>query len=321
MFKLQLKRKTILSIIALALCCFVLGSLFVYASTPSTTMTISSGPYPEAVAAYTITPISGVYYAKDQNGAIEYSGASALTVTQAAVTATAGQGGGLVQIVGFRLPSGVAIPSTVHVNEYYQGQIRDYTNYGMDLRTTLVVRADQFGVYYFETQNNTYTLYLANGAPDNTYASAWTGVQTFRFGNYTWTGYFEQSTASDAGHIFGFEWHHGRAGDGIIAFWWNTTHYIARTSYTTNRATSDAGLSNSKTVLAAQNWTGTGGNKTFSVGWSATDVSYYIDGALVANHQSNVPQYPMAFFIESYTITSISEWIYLNIGNFRDTTP
>jgi len=52
-----------------------------YAATPSTTLTISNGVYPGAPS-YTFSKLGSTYYAKDQNGYIEYQGTSLINCFQ-----------------------------------------------------------------------------------------------------------------------------------------------------------------------------------------------------------------------------------------------
>jgi hypothetical protein len=80
-------------VVALLVVSVILASFFTYvfASSPSATFTISSGVYPGAPS-YTVYSISGTTYAKNQNGAVDYSGTDAATVIQSALNGlTAGR--------------------------------------------------------------------------------------------------------------------------------------------------------------------------------------------------------------------------------------
>lgn len=100
MLKLGGKRKLAVGITALCLCFFILGAAFVYATTPSTTFTISSGIYPGAET-YTFYSVSGTYYMKSQYGPNAYSGTNATDVFSDAIT------------YGLSIADGVTIKVTV----------------------------------------------------------------------------------------------------------------------------------------------------------------------------------------------------------------
>lgn len=80
-----MNKKTVIELIALCVVCFLVGGLVVYASTPSTIQTFSGGIM--LGPSYTIYNVGSNYYAKDQNGVIDYSGMDVQTVTQNALDA------------------------------------------------------------------------------------------------------------------------------------------------------------------------------------------------------------------------------------------
>jgi len=74
----------------------LIGSLIVYAATPSSTFYISSGVYP-GVPSFTVWREGSNYFAKDANGLIAYSGTNETIVTQNAIDNT---DSGLVYLKG-----------------------------------------------------------------------------------------------------------------------------------------------------------------------------------------------------------------------------
>jgi len=81
-FEKQVSLKWAIALVLIA--CLVSSSIvyYVFAVSPSSTFTISSGIYPGAPS-YTIWREGGYYFAKDANGEIDYSGMDANTVIQA----------------------------------------------------------------------------------------------------------------------------------------------------------------------------------------------------------------------------------------------
>jgi len=73
----------------------LLGTLIVFAATPSSPLYISSGIYPGAPS-YTVWGEGGNYFAKDAHGQIDYSGTNAATVINNAVVAAGMWGGSVV---------------------------------------------------------------------------------------------------------------------------------------------------------------------------------------------------------------------------------
>lgn len=67
-----MKKSLIVKLVALCLISLIAGISIGIASTPSTTFTISSGVYPGA-SSYTVYNIGSNYYAKDQNGVVNYA--------------------------------------------------------------------------------------------------------------------------------------------------------------------------------------------------------------------------------------------------------
>jgi hypothetical protein len=110
----------------------------------------------------------------------------------------------------------------------------------------------------------------------------------FGFGTYQWKGLVNPE--ANKGMIpFGFERYHGIAGEGLIDMRVDDTTYYARTNWQGN---------STYTVLGGQDWSI---EKTFKIVWSNTKVEFYVDGALVATHTTNIPQVPMSPFMESWT--------------------
>ena len=83
-FEKQVSLKWAIALVLIA--CLVSSSIvyYVFAVSPSSAFTISSGVYPGAPS-YTVWEEGGYYFAKDANGEIDYSGTDASTVIQAAL--------------------------------------------------------------------------------------------------------------------------------------------------------------------------------------------------------------------------------------------
>ena len=112
---MKLERRHI-KFVAVLLLVALASSFITYAATPTTTITITGGVYPGAPS-YTVYAISGTYYAKDQNGYVEFNGTNFATIVNSAITSSSSTGGGVVELLtgNFYLTSGIFLQSNVHV--------------------------------------------------------------------------------------------------------------------------------------------------------------------------------------------------------------
>lgn len=79
-----MNKKTALGILTLCLISTVLGAMFVYATSPTSTMVLSGGPYPGSPD-YTVFNEDGTYYAKNVLGTVTSSGSNCSDVIMDAI--------------------------------------------------------------------------------------------------------------------------------------------------------------------------------------------------------------------------------------------
>jgi len=93
-------------------------------------------------------------------------------------------------------------------------------------------------------------------------------------------------------YLFGFERHPGWADEGIIYFKYGGGSYNVKTAWDGNSTLTDIGT---------QDWTV---DRKFTIDWTLSKVDFYIDDSLIASHTTNIPQGPMALFIEAMSPTN-----------------
>ena len=235
-------------------------------------------------------------------GNIDYTNATKSTAVQWALNNLSS---GAIFLKSFRKPSGLTHPDGIKIIEWYEDEERIYLTSGL-LFNPIGTRVGKLGLFYFDTNDGAYTGYMNTNDAVETYYSLWTIGQIFGFGTYQWKAKFSHPQANVC-CIFGLEWHHGRAGDGIIAFQWDGSVYRCFNKYNQNMT---------ETLLSNQNWTT---EHTFKIEWSSTQIKFYIDGVLKATHTTNIPQYPMCFFMEPYKDTTNTNLeTFLKIRNFEE---
>ena len=135
-FEKQVSLKWAIALVLIA--CLVSSSVvyYVFAVSPSSTVTISGGVYPGAPS-YTVWREGDYYFAKDANGEIEYSGTNASNVVQSCFDVIDSVGGGSVYFnpTGgeFVFTNSMLIPS----------------NLLLDFGWSRIKMADNFNFYYF----------------------------------------------------------------------------------------------------------------------------------------------------------------------------
>ncbi|MDH5782057.1 MAG: family 16 glycosylhydrolase [Candidatus Bathyarchaeota archaeon] len=152
---------------------------------------------------------------------------------------------------------------------------------------TLATRTSQYTLSYYA--DGYYTTRVSSVAPTNIYGSLWTIGAVFDFGTYQCKAYIKNPGANRGIHVFGFEYHHGWAGEGLI--WFQNVGGTYTVANKVNETTT-------QTDLPGEDWTT---EKTFKIEWASASIKFYVDGALKATHTTNIPQNPMSLYIESYT--------------------
>jgi len=96
----------------------LLGTLIVFAATPSSTFYISSGIYPGAPS-YTVWREGSGYFAKDQNGQLKYSGSNASLVTQNCINSFTSWGGEIFFASGsFIFDTSLTMDNTIYPTHF-----------------------------------------------------------------------------------------------------------------------------------------------------------------------------------------------------------
>lgn len=152
---------------------------------------------------------------------------------------------------------------------------------------TIGTRSDNMVLSYFA--DDYYTSRASSAAPGDSYGSLWTIGALFDFGTYQCKGYIQSPGANRGMHVFGFEYHHGWAGEGLINF-----QNTAGTYSVVNKTAAGT----TQTNLGGEDWTS---EKTFKIEWATGSIKFYVDGALKATHTTYVPQVSMCLYIETYT--------------------
>jgi len=288
-------------IVSLLLISFWIG--FIAASPGFTPPDIYLDGLPSTVS-YVVETDGTYYWATRYDGKILFSGTNKQTTVQSTINALTT--GGTILLREIRKPNNLTHASDVRIIEHYQGEERVYLSSGLAF-SNVATRTDIWGLTYYDSQDGAHTVFMNENVLADQYYSWWTMEQQFGFGTYQWKAKATNCTNPNIMYIFGLEWHHGRGADGIIDFWFNGTHYAADNSYN--------GVY-TFTVLAAQDWTV---ERTFKINWTSASIKFYIDGALKATHNTNVPQYPMCFFGESFTGgTPPAYESFLKIRNFEE---
>ena len=220
--------------------------------------------------------------------AVISSNATLVTVCTAANAAATTSG--KVLVIGARIPGTLSISSTVRFTEVYQGDIREYGSNGMVFRTVFPRTTKYIIADKYADENDKYTLYLLPSTPNDNYGSLLMTEPKLGYGTYEWKATCTGIGTANVGFIFGFELHHGRAGDGLIVFYWDGAIYKTQTK--------SADVETAHT-LSGQDWSI---ERTFKFAWDATGVTFYIDGAQVGDkHTTNFPTSSNSFFLEIYT--------------------
>lgn len=168
--------------------------------------------------------------------------------------------------------SGVFDPSTYPVGCFAQWPIRGVGSTSMTVD---------------EINGKKYIVAKAGTAPGK-------GLQVFRtwpryhYGVITWNGKISSAQPYQMS-FFGLEDIPGGYGNGNIVYYFDGSSYIAQT-YKSGAAT--------KTTLNGQDWTVM---TEFKIDWSPTQVVFYINGAQVAVHTTNIPSEPLNMLIEVLT--------------------
>jgi len=240
-----------------------------------------------STVSYVVKTDGSYYWATRHDGKIMWNGTDKATVVQNTIDALTL--GGTIVLMDMRKPNGLTQPSDVRIIEHYHGQERVYLWSGLAF-SPISTRTGTDSLTYYDSQDGAYTIYMTSSVAANQFFSFWTMEQQFGFGTYQWKGKISNdSNANLMYFVGGLEWHHGRMGDGIICFYFNGTHYKIVNTYN---------MLDTETVLTGQDWKI---ERTFKIEWSSTQVKFYIDGTLKATHSTNIPQYPMCFFAESFT--------------------
>lgn len=106
-----MKKSLTLKIVALCFVCSFLTGIVVYASVPSNIMVLSGGVYPGS-SSYSVYVVDLTYYAKDQNGVNQFSGASCDDVVNDIVDDLDGSGGTIIFATGT-----FYVDETIYYNE------------------------------------------------------------------------------------------------------------------------------------------------------------------------------------------------------------
>jgi len=177
---------TIASILILVISSASWGVVFYAAANPSPTSSGygEAGIYPGAPA-YTVWKEDSTYYAKDANGHIPTwgIGTNATAIIESANDALTS--GGTIYVKDFLVPTNIAIvlSTNVHILEYYQGRLREYTSEGLEMQpfktfspsmrvvstsnvsTTMPHITSPRAIHYVNAYNRIYFTWL-KGSPD-----------------------------------------------------------------------------------------------------------------------------------------------------------
>jgi len=233
---------------------YKIGSLFLVAilsllvgytiAQTENTFIISQGIYSSGYS-YTVYKEGNVYYAKDVYGFIYSSNTNRSLLLTAIMTQI--PNGGTIYLHDVTKPpySTYTHNFNVHIIEDYLGRIREYTSYGQWF-SPIATRVNEYGLVYQDSDDYSYVVRVSGDSAEDQYISMWT-FEVFGYGTYQWKGKLGGIELNQS-HIFGFEWHHGYATEGIIAFELKGgAQYQTKTSWGGNLETQS---------LTGQNWTG-----------------------------------------------------------------
>lgn len=159
---------------------------------------------------------------------------------------------------------------------------------------TIGTRSGDMVLSYFA--DGYYTSRASSAAPGNSYGSLWTIGALFDFGTYQCKAYISAPGANRGMHVFGFEYHHGWAGEGLI--WFQNTAGVYGVG---TRTQVDGTYPYTITTLGGEDWTT---EKTFKIEWTSGSVKFYVDGVLKATHTTYIHQTPMCLYIETFTLAT-----------------
>lgn len=111
----------------------------------------------------------------------------------------------------------------------------------------------------------------------------------YHFGTYKCRGKIYLGGTPNVLYVMGFERHHGFCEEGIIGFYRGANYYNVITAWDGSYTI---------TSLSGQDWTV---EREFKIVWTSTQVDFYVDGALVASHTTDIPQGHLSWMIESAT--------------------
>lgn len=152
----------LLAVMAIATTLVVSPIVYVLATSPSATLTISSGVYPGAPS-YTVYSVGGTYYAKDQNGYKEFTETTANAVMQDVLNSVATNGGSIYVTVGnYPVLSSITIPYTSKSITIYGDGMRSTTFTASASMNAVFVRAST-GAYADEITLRDFGVDCANG--------------------------------------------------------------------------------------------------------------------------------------------------------------
>lgn len=173
------------------------------------------------------------------------------------------------------------------MSRYWKGGA-NYCGRPWNLRYGMVARMTPYGLVYFEDPWMVVDVH-ANHADE--WISWITVAEVFSYGTYQWKGKF-LNVGTNKRLWMGFEYRHGRADNGIIAFRHIGSGYRVSTSWNGSMTHED---------LTGQDWTS---ETEFKIVWTSSKVEFYVDGVLKATITTNIPQAPMGFFAEVGTLST-----------------
>ena len=299
---MQKKINAVLLAVVIALPLIFLSGYLIGMASPGSTLVWE---HPAGDYSYLIWQEDSTYYAKNGfTGNVDYSNANRSIVINSCMSALSNGGTIVLNEVTKPAYSTYTHAANVTIIEHYKGEIREFTSVGMKFGP-LASRVGNNALTHYDSNNGSYVCKVGSVA-GNSFYSLWTVGQTFDYGTYQWNGSVF-GTSSDMNQIFGFEYLHGFAGEGLISFECLEGGCKVKSAW---------GGSAEQTSLGGEDWTS---EMIFKVEWTSTSVKYYVDGVLKDTDTTYVPQAAMCIFIEAYSGSSTpADWFGCKIRLFEE---
>lgn len=304
----QISLRTALIIVAISII-ITSGLLYVFATTPTTTFTISPGVYPGAPS-YTVWKEDNNYFAKDANGMIKYSETNKTEIVQNCIDALSE---GIIEIRGFVISVyDITLTETVVIYEHYNGRTRKFIKFGGNtyalVQEHFILGDDRPGIPKWTTRGACSNVYLHDSylvlAARKDIASGTAGEVNFAgeilYGTYQWKAKlrYDPPTEGTWNIYFGFYEEFPSQFTESIFIYYNGTDWLFQTK----------GSSTEKTVITGVTWTN---ENTLKVDWTATYVKFYVNGVLKATHTSVVPTTAGIVFLEIISSDATTNNVYV----------